>query len=225
MANRKIGLTIILGFLSFISFGQGNPIIFGGADYFRNTNYVANSYLNLNVGSQLFRWQFIAPEIGYEYHFGIVRDNNELHPEDPNARAPSKVSTRFATHTISVAPKIIIGNEEAAFVFIPQYNLGKINARGDLLRDTGRDYNLTEQQRVSNSISFWSFAAGVEGQFFDSDILHFSLLLKYHLLNTETTFNQIDLENTNLKTLGGSADGIGVSLRVYFDFLQLLKSN
>lgn len=176
------------------------------------------------MGSQLFRWQFIAPEIGYEYYFGIVRDNNELHPEEPNARAPSKLRTRFSTHTFSVAPKIIIGNEEAAFVFIPQYNIGKINARGDLLRDTGKDYTLTEQQRVTNSISFWNFSAGVEGQFFDSDILHFSLLLKYHLLNTENTFNQIDLENTNLKTLGGNGDGLGVSFRVYIDFLQLLKS-
>src|SRR5690606_14521636 len=110
-----------------------------------------------------------------------------------------------------------------AFVFIPQYNIGKINARGDLLRDTGRDYYLDEQHRVTNSISFWSFAAGVEGQFFDSDILQFSLLLKYHLLDTQDTFDQIDLENTNLKLQGGSTDGIGVSLRVYFDFLQLLK--
>ena len=224
MANRKISIVIILGFLGFTCFGQGNPVLYGGADYFRNTSFTANSYLNLNVGSQLFRWQFMAPEIGYEYHFGVVRDNNELHPDDPNARAPSKVSTRFATHTFSVAPKVIIGNEEAAFVFIPQYNIGKINARGDLLRDTGRDYTLTEQHRVTNSISFWSFAAGVEGQFLDSDILHFSLLLKYHLLNTENTFNQIDLENTNLKTMGGSADGIGVAFRVYFDFLQLFKN-
>ena len=221
MVNRKIGLSIIIGFLGFISFGQGNPLLYAGADYFRNTGYVANSYLNVNLGSQIFRWQFIAPEIGYEYHFGVVRDNNELHPEGPNARAPSKVSTRFVSHTFSVAPKIIIGNEEAAFVFIPQYNIGKISARGDLLRDTGRDYYLAEQHRVTNSISFWSFATGVEGQFFNSDILHFSLLLKYHLLDTRDAFDQIDLENTDLKTPEGSADGIGVSFRVYFDLLHL----
>lgn len=198
-------------------------MIYGGADYFRNTSYLANSYLNLNLGSQLFRWQFFAPEVGYDYHFGIVRDNNEIHPEEPNARAPSKLRTRFASHSFSVAPKVIIGDEEAAFVFLPQYNIGEINARGDLLRDTGRVYQLVEQQKVSNRISFWSFAAGVEGQFFDSDILHFSLLLKYHLLNTVDAFNQIDLENTNLKILGGSADGIGFAFRVYFDFFQIFS--
>lgn len=225
MGIRKVVFTVILGFTGFTCIAQDNPLIYGGADYFRNKSFVANSYLNFNAGSQLFRWQFIAPEIGYEYHFGIVRDNNQLHPEEPNAREPSKLSTRFSTHTFSVAPKILIGNEEAAFVFIPQYNMGKINARSDLLRDTGRDYTLAEQQRVVNSISFWSFAAGVEGQFFDSDILHFSLLLKYHLLNTENSFDQIDVENTGLKTLGGSADGLGVSFRVYFDFLKLLTLN
>lgn len=154
-----------------------------------------------------------------------MRDNNELHPEEPNARAPSKIRARFLTHTFSVAPKIIIGNEEAAFVFIPQYNIGKINARGDLLRDNGRDYYLAEQQRVKNSFSFWSFVAGVEGQFFDSDILHFALLLKYHLLNTQDTLSQIDISSNNLKTPVGFADGFGISFRVYFDFLQLIKSN
>ena len=224
MANSRIGVTIILGLLGFTSFGQGSPLIYGGADYFRNTSYVANSYININLGSQLLRWKFIAPEIGYDFHFGIVRDNNLLNPKEPNARAPSKVRTRFATHSFSIAPKIIIGNEEAAFVFIPQYNTGKINARGDLLTGTGRDYTLAEQQRISDSVSFWSFASGVEGQFFDSDILHFSLLLKYHLLNTENAFNQIDLKNTDLKIPGGSADGIGFSFRVYFDFLQLFKN-
>lgn len=224
MANSKIVLTIIFGFLGQISFGQGNPLIYGGADYYRNTSYVSNAYFNFNIGSQLFRWEFIAPEIGYEYHFGIVKDNNELHPEEPNARAPSKLRSRFFTHTFSVAPKIIIGNEEAAFVFIPQYNFGNITGRSDLLMDSGREYYLTDQGQIKNSISFWSFAAGVEGQVFDSDILHFAFVIKYHLLNTGNTFNQIDLKNSNLKILGGFADGIGISFRVYFDFLQLLKN-
>lgn len=155
MVYSKIRLSIIIGFLGHISFGQGNSILYGGADYFRNTEHVANSYINFNVGSQVFRWKFIAPEIGCEFHFGIVRDNDQLHPQDPNARAPSKVRTRFSSHTLSIAPKIIIGNKEAAFVFIPQYNNGKINAIGDLLRDTGADYYLAEQHRVKNSISFW----------------------------------------------------------------------
>lgn len=223
MTKSKIALTIILSFIGFTCVAQGNPLIYGGVDYFRNKSFVANSYFNLSLGSQLFRWQFIAPEIGYEYHLGIVRDNNELHPEEPNARAPSKLRTRFSTHTFSVAPKILIGNKEAAFVFIPQYNTGKINGRGDLLRDTGRDYYLSDQIQITNSISYWSFSAGVEGQFFDSDFMHFSLLLKYHLLNSENTLDQIEFENSNLKSLGGSADGLGISFRVYFDFWQLLK--
>lgn len=204
-------------------FSLEDPIIYGGIDYYRNTSFTANSYFNLNIGTQLFRWKFIAPEIGYEYHFGSVRDNNELNPLEPNARAPSMLRTRFSAHTITFAPKIIIGNEEAAFVFIPQYNLGKITGRSDLLRDSGREYYLTDQGIIKNSTSFWSFAAGVDGQFFDTDILHFAILVKYHLLNTGDTFDQIDVNNSYLKTVGGFNDGIGISFRVYFDLLRLLN--
>lgn len=221
---KKIGLAFLFGSIGVAGFSQGKPVIYGGADYYRNKSFVANSYFNLNVGSQLFQWRFIAPEVGYEYHFGIVRDNNEVHPEEPNARAPSKVRSRFSTHTFSVAPKIIIGNEEAAFVFIPQYNIGNIKARRELLKDSGTNYFLTEQERVSNPINFWSFAAGVEGQFFDSDILLFAFLIKYHLLNTEDTFKEIELKNSDLKTTGGFKDGIGISFRVYFDVLQLFNA-
>ena len=222
MVNWKIGSVIFLGFFGSTCFSQSKSFIYGGADFFRNTNFVTNSYFNLNVGSQLFRWEFIAPEIGYELHFGRVRDNNQLHPEEPNARAPFKLRTKFSTSMFSVAPKVIIGNQEAAFVFIPQYNMGNFNSRGDLLSDTSKGYTAVEEQQISSSISFWSFAAGVEGQFYDSDFLHFSLMLKYHLLNTESIFNQIDLKSTNLKPLGGSADGIGISFRVYLDFFPLL---
>lgn len=223
MVNSKIAFTFIFCIVCFTGQSQVRPIFFGGVDYFRDKGFVENSYVNFNVGSQIFRWKFIAPEVGYEYHFGIVRDNNELHPQEPNARAPSKLRTRFSSQTFFVAPKIIIGNKEAAFVFIPQYNSGKIKGRGDLLLDTGRDYYLAEQQHIKNSISFWSFASGVEGQFFDSEILNFSLLLKYSFINSEDVLNQINLENTRLKSSGGSAEGIGFSFRVYADLLQLFK--
>lgn len=223
MIKSQTAITLILFTITFTGFGQIKPIFYGGFDYYRDVGFIANSYLNLNVGSQLFRWKFIAPEIGYNYNFGVVRDNNELHPEDPNATAPSILRTRFSAPTFSIAPKIIIGNEEAAFVFLPQFNTGRITGKADLLRASGRNYSLEEQQRISNSISFWSFAAGVEGQFFDSDILHFSLLLKYHLLNSKSILEQIDMENSRLKSIGGSADGIGFSFRIYADLLQLLK--
>jgi hypothetical protein len=224
VAYKKLVFSILFSTVSFFCAGQSSTSVFGGADYFRNTGFNDNAYLGFNFGSQLFQWKVIAPEVGYEYHSGVVRDHIELHPEDPNARPPSKLSSRFSSHSFFVAPKLKIGKQEAALVIIPQYNIGTLKARGELLEDTGRNYVLTERQEVENDISFWSFAAGIEGDFFDLELLHFSLLLKYHLLDTKNPLRQIDLENSDLLSTGGSKDGLGVSFRVYFKFLQLFNS-
>lgn len=223
MKIQNIINTVLFSLLCFSSFGQVKPVLYGGMDYYRNTGFEGNTYANVNVGTQVFEWYFLAPEIGFEYHFGAPNDFEQLNPQDPNARPPAKLETRFTSSTFSVAPKIIIGNEEAAAVFLPQYNVGKITAHGELLKDTGSQYILEEEQRVSDSTSFWSFAAGVEGQFWESDILHFSLLLKYSLLDSEEILNRLDIGEPELNSSGGSSDGIGLELRVYFDLLELLQ--
>lgn len=223
MAMRKILFLALITMINFKGATQNRPILFGGIDYYRDTGFEENSYLDFNVRTQLFRWKFIAPEVGFEHYFGLVNENNELNPNDPNARAPSKLKTRFSTSSLSLAPKLIFGNEEAALVIIPQYNFGKINARGDLLKDTGKSYVLDDQQKIKESISYFSIAAGVEGQFFDSEILHFSLFLKYNFLNSEDTLKQIDIPQSRLNSNGGSAEGLGIGIRAYFDFIKLLK--
>lgn len=221
---RKIIFALLIGFLSFQATAQEEPKIYAGIDYFRNKSFSDNSYFNLNLGSQIFRWHILAPEIGYEYHLGRLRERNERDLRDPNAVAPSQLRTRFSSHTFSLAPKLIFGNEEAALVFIPQYNTGKITAKGEFLEVSGRRYELAEQQEITNSIDFWSFAVGVEGDLFNSHLIHFSILVKYHLLNSEESLQQLDLESTDLRSTGGSEDGIGLSFRIYFDFLQLLNN-
>lgn len=218
----KAFFSLLLFLLSFSSFAQLNPVLYGGVDYFRNKGFNSNAYINFNIGAQVFKWQFFAPEVGFEHYFGRVNDINEMNPQDPQARPPSKLASRFSTNHFSLAPKMIFGNEEAALVIIPQYNFGKIAARGDLLRDNGNRYLLDDQQSVSESIAFWSFAAGVEGQIFDSEIFYFSLLLKYHFLNSETVLEQIAFDN-HLSSTGGSANGLGMAFRVYFDLFRLLK--
>ena len=220
---QKILFLFSMTLFGFSSFAQVKPVLYGGVDYYRNTGFVSNAYANVNVGAQVFKWKFLAPEMGFEFHFGSPNDLEQLHPQDPNGRPPSKLETRFSSATFSVAPKIVFGNKEAAVVFVPQYNFGKITARGDLLKDSGKQYVLEEQQKVSGSTQFWSFAAGVEGQFWESDILHFSLLLKYSLLNSEEILDQIDVGEPALHSAGGSEDGLGLELRVYFDVLQLLR--
>lgn len=220
----KYIFSVLLFMASFGSFAQLKPVLYGGIDYFRNKGYNSNAYINFNIGAQVFQWQFFAPEVGFEHYFGSVNDINEMNPQDPQARPPSKLATRFSTNHFSLAPKMIFGNKEAALVIIPQYNFGKIAARGDLLRDNGNRYLLDDQQRISEPIAFWSFAAGVEGQFYDSEIFYFSLLVKYHLLNSKKVLEQIEF-NHQLSSTGGSANGLGIALRVYFDIFRLLKHN
>lgn len=224
MKYTKITFTLFLSLISFASFSQFQPVLFGGVDYFRNTGFKSNAYGNLNVGAQFFKWYFLAPEVGFEYHVGLVNDREQLHPADPHGRPPLRLESRFSSASFSITPKFIFGNKEAAIVFLPQYNLGNLTAGGNLFKDTGRQYVLQDQQKVSGSIAFWSFAAGVEGQFFDSEFLYFSLLLKYSLLNSEEILEQINVgEPAGLTSTGGSADGLGIGFRVYFDFIQLLK--
>lgn len=223
MKLRQLTIKLIICLLSFTSNAQLKPILFGGFEYYRDVGFQDNSYGNLHIGTQLFRWHFLAPEVGFNFHAGSVNDREQLNPNDPNAQPPLILKTRFSSHTFSIAPKLIYGNEEAALVFIPQYNFGKIGARGDLMKDIGKQYVLDDQQRVSGSTAFWSFAGGVEGQFFDSEVLYFSLLLKYSRLNSEEILKQIEVGQPELRSTGGSADGYGISFRVYFDLIQLLK--
>lgn len=223
MAKRTIFFLSLITLLSFPTQAQQNPILFGGMDYYRDTGFQNNAYLNFNLGAQVFRWHFLAPEIGFEHYYGLADENNEVNPNDPNARSPSKLDTRFSTNSFSIAPKLIFGDKEAALVVIPQYNFGEITARGDLLKDSGSQYVLEERQRISESISYASIAAGVEGQFFESDVLHFSLLLKYTFLNSEKTLKKIEIPQSQLNSHGGSSEGLGLSFRAYFDFLELIK--
>lgn len=223
MGKRTLFLLLFIILYTLQTQAQLRPILFGGIDYYRDTGFQNNAYMSLNVGSQVFKWHFLAPEIGFEHYYGLVDENSELNPNDPNARAPSKLDTRFSTNSFSIAPKLIFGDKEAALVVIPQYNIGKITARGDLLKDTGDQYVLEERQRISESISYASIAAGVEGQFFESEVLYFSLLLKYNFLNSEKTLKKIEIPQSDLNSTGGSSEGLGISFRVYFDFFELFK--
>lgn len=207
MATRKIIFLLFFTIVSLKGQAQIKPILFGGIDYYRDKGFEENAYVNLNIGTQLFKWHFIAPEIGYEHYYGVVNENNEMNPNDPNARAPSKLKTGYSTNSLSLAPKLIFGNNEAALVLIPQYNFGEINVRGDLLKDSGKEYVLDDQQKISETISYLSIAAGVEGQFFETEVLHFSLLLKYNFLNSEKTLEKIEIPQSRLNSNGGSAEG------------------
>lgn len=223
MDTRKIILFTFFVILTGLSYAQQRPVLFGGFDYYRNKSYDANSYGNINLGFQIYQWKFLAPEAGFNYYFGNLRDSKLPNSIDSQARAPKISDGRYGAAVFSVSPKLVFGNSEAALVIIPQYNFGTIRSRGDFLVDSGDNYLLDEQIKHNESISFWSIAVGIEGNFFDSEYLFFNFFLKYTLFDSKDSLESIQVPNGFPNLNKGSSDGIGVGARIYFDFLEILK--
>ncbi len=221
MAGRTI-IFILAIFCSAVSIAQKHPVLYGGAEYYRDKGFESNSYVALQFGSQLFQWKFLAPEVGFDAYLGSPAEVEFNYIGEPNSIPEAKLKTQFSSYFFSISPKLKFGNEEAALVILPQYNIGKIHARGDYLVYNGNLYALEERQKLSANQSFWSFAAGVEGQIFDVDHLWFAVYLKYTLLNSEEIIERIDFAGTDFNVNGGSSDGIGIGLRVYYDLFSAL---
>lgn len=221
MVNRTIGFLIFL-LTSFSSVAQQHPVIYVGAEYYRDKGFETDSYIGLHVGSQIFQWKFIAPEVGFGTYLGTPAELEFNYIGEPNSIPEAKLKTQFSSYFFSISPKLKFGNEEAALVIIPQYNIGKVKARGDYLVYNGNLYALEERDRSADNHAFWSIAAGVEGQILDVDNLWFSLYVKYVRLNSEDVIRSLQFSNYNFDPNGGSADGIGVGFRVYYDLFSAL---
>jgi hypothetical protein len=154
MAARKILFHISVFMITSLCLAQQRPILTGGFDYFRDKSYDNNSYGNFNLGFQVYQWKFLAPEIGFNYYFGNLRDTERINPVEPEAKSLYKSDGRFGAPVFSIAPKLIFGNAEAALIFVPQYNVGTITTRGDFSIATNKSYALTEQSRYKEDISF-----------------------------------------------------------------------
>lgn len=223
MGNCKIILFIVYTLLTGLCQAQQRPVIYAGFDYFRNSGFDNNLFGNLNLGFQIYQFKFLAPEVGFNYHFGDIQDSKRLNAIDPQARAPRISDGKYGAAVFSISPKLVFGDSQAALVIIPQYNFGTIRTRGNFLVDNGDIYLLDEQIKHSELLSFWSFAAGVQGNFFDLEYLFFSVFLKYTLFNSSEAFNAISQPIGYPNLNKGAADGIGIGAKVYFDFFQILN--
>ena len=222
MVNRSVILIFFLG-LSFTCLAQKHPVIFGEFEYYRNTGFKDDAFYNVGLGAQIFQWKFLAPEIGFETYSGSPDEINLNYIGEPNSIPEAKLKSRFSSYLFTIAPKLKFGNEEASLVIIPQFNTGKLKARGDYLVYNGNLYALEERQKSSASQSFWSIAAGVEGQFINVDHLWFSVYLKYSMIDSESVLDKLDFSEEDIQSVGGSADGLGLGIRVYYDLISALR--
>ncbi|MGA8853735.1 MAG: hypothetical protein WB492_06120 [Christiangramia sp.] len=222
MVSRAIVFILII-FSGFTSLAQKHPVLYGGFEYYRHTGFKDNAFYNLDFGSQLYQWKFLAPEVGVNFFAGIRPEREFIEGPDPNVVPYAIYNSSFTSFSISLAPKLKFGNEEAALVIIPQYNFGKQYAKGNYLVYNGNErYDLEQQEKYSQDQNYWSFSAGIEGQLLNVDHLWFSFYLKYTRLDSRQVIEALDFSEYGFNSNGGSKDGLGLGLRVYYDLFSAL---
>ncbi|CAL67764.1 hypothetical protein GFO_2810 [Christiangramia forsetii KT0803] len=221
-----VGRTIIIFFFilnSIHGIAQKHPVLYGGFEYYRHTGFENDAFYNVNFGSQVYQWEFFAPEVGLNFSAGILPEREFNDSPDPNAIPGALYKASFTSFSISLAPKLKFGNEEAALVLIPEYNFGKLYAKGNYFLYNGNErYELEEKQKYSKDQNYWSFAAGIEGQLVNVDHLWFAFYLKYTRLNSKEGIESLDFSDYDFTSGGGSKDGIGLGIRVYYDLFSAL---
>ncbi|MCH4823997.1 hypothetical protein ML462_12530 [Gramella lutea] len=205
---------------SFQGQAQFEPKIYTGAKPVYDKGFESNLYGGFEVGIEVFRFKFIAPEVGINYYSGQPNEFERLNFESSPPLATARYDGRFNSLNFSVAPKFIFGNEEAALVLLPEYNLGSIKASERFFRRNANQYDLTEEVSERTSHSFWTFSAGVEGDFFGLDRIKFSFLITYSTLDTKKAFEDLQFSETKYNYKEGSADGLGLTFRAYFDIFK-----
>lgn len=186
---------------------------------FYNKAYENNIYGSFEVGAEVLKYKFLAPEVGVKYYAGSPNDFECLDFDRNPPIGKAKFDSRFKAFIFSIGPKMIFGNEEAALVFLPEYNFGNLRTYKRFYSPNGDTYSLSENIDASQSINFWNFSAGIQGNFFDLDKITFSLLVTYTTLDTEQAFDDLQFKSTLENYNAGSKDGIGLTLRAYFDIL------
>ncbi|MCB7481196.1 hypothetical protein [Christiangramia sediminis] len=157
------------------------------------------------------------------FHAGVLPEREFDEGPDPNAIPVALYKANFTSFSFSLAPKLKFGNEEAALILIPQYNIGKRYANGRYLFYNGNErYDLEQKETYSESQNYWSFAAGIEANLLGLDHLWFSFYLKYTRLDSKEVIQSLDFSDYDFQPNGGSKDRIGLGIRVYYDLFSAL---
>lgn len=216
MVGRAVVLILFL-FLSVGSFSQEYPAFYAGTDIYYHTSFSSNIYGNLNVGSQITKLGFFAPEIGYSVFYGGY-PQKEIKEGDPNYGYPDALfSQSYNTSVLTLAPKLKFGKEDAFLVFIPKYHIGNIKKKASYFineKDDGT-FPLAKSQRIKEKTSYWTYALGFEGINI-SDNFWFGLTLNYSALNVrDATEEELNFSEYELNASWGNTQTIGFGIRFY----------
>ena len=96
MAYFKLNLFLLFFLAGVVQFhGQKNPVLYGGMELFRHTEFENNSFGNFSVGSQLFHWEIFAPEVGFSHYGGTFRERSIVREPGGYTIAPALFDKKF----------------------------------------------------------------------------------------------------------------------------------
>lgn len=218
MGHFRLKISLLFFLAGFLQVqGQKNPVLYGGMELFRHTQFEDNTFGNFNIGSQLYHWKFFAPEVGYSLYSGTFRERSIAHEPGVYTIAPGIYNMHFISHLFTLTPKIKIGKDDAFLSFSPSYHRGSVSATGRYYALDDRRYVLEEDQKKSAPVSFWSFSLGVEGFAIQEEKYWFTLFLTYTAVDAQAALSQLDFTEHGISTYNSTTSTIGFGIRFYFN--------
>ncbi len=221
----KIGyllLTLISSLLSFsISAQDKAPASF----YAEVTGFYEEQldgiYLQFDLGTELFRYQWIAPDLSISLLYGSVSDEDfDDRNRDGEIDFRSFNSQSFVGWNAAFGTKFIIDDDPGQFILLPKYHFGKQEATGEY-SDT--DDIISKTKAFANS-NHWSLSAGYE--FLSPKYYNqFGVYLRYTRFNAGKTLNHLNPENQTYYRTNFNTPAIGITLRFSTSFSKKVRAS
>lgn len=176
---------------------QKHPVFYGGIEMYRHTGFEDNGFIQFSVGSQVYQFKFLAPEIGYVYGGGSLP---ELNVYGKSVQIDNLIDgllrQKFSYSVLTLNPKLKFGEEDAYITFSPKYHFGNYSGQAAYYEysDDNRYISFKEGEKAELDSSFWSFAIGFEG-FQISDNYWFAISLEYTLVAANKVWDRMEFSS------------------------------
>lgn len=208
-------ILFLLLFLTFnLAVSQVHPpetfISFGG---FFEEQFETNSYYNIAVGTELFAYKFIAPEIDFTLYFGGDENEDWELDDTGDIGFRSILNRSFVSGVWGFGPKLYLPDDGYRFVFIPKFHFGSQKASGTYYDSL--DFDI--EQVVKTTFNFWSFSVGYE--FLGEErIGKTGIYLTYTGFNAGKSLNKLDFLEQGYHKSNYKTKAIGITVRLSSGF-------
>lgn len=172
-----------------------------------------NSYYNFSIGTELFAYKFIAPEIDISYYFGTDGTEDLKIGNSGNNDFRSALHKQFDSWVWGIGPKLFLEDDNNRLVLIPKYHFGKQKAVGKYFDSLDTEI----EQEFKNKFNFWSFSIGYE--FVGEErIGKTGIYLTYTGFNAGKSLNLLDFSSQGFNQNNYNTKAIGITVRLSSGF-------